>query len=133
MTTRLLSEWYNMRQNELSNYEQNVLNVLSELFIVTTDKVWDDILLTIGYNEERNSVSITCYKRILQNTNPQIRNTDLIGKRIKLLSMDNDPNPVPDGMEGTVIHIGGGIINVDWDNGRSLGVVEGVDKYTILN
>jgi hypothetical protein len=33
---------------------------------------------------------------------------------------------------GTIRHIGGDVINVDWDNGRYLGVVIGIDKYRII-
>ena len=58
---------------------------------------------------------------------------EIIGKRIRLISMDNDPNPIESGSVGTIYHIGGGIINVRWDNGRTLGVVEGEDIYEILS
>lgn len=53
------------------------------------------------------------------------------GDRVVLESMDNDPNPVPIGIEGTIRHIGGGVVNVDWDNGRSLGLIIGVDQFTV--
>jgi len=56
---------------------------------------------------------------------------DLIGKRITCINMVDDPNPIPSGTEGTIYHVGGGVINVEWDNGRSIGLVEGVDRYTI--
>jgi hypothetical protein len=58
---------------------------------------------------------------------------EIIGKRIRLISMDNDPNPIESGSVGTIYHIGGGIINVRWDNGRTLGVVEGEDLYEIFD
>lgn len=58
---------------------------------------------------------------------------EIIGKRIRLISMDNDPNPIESGSVGTIYHIGGGIINVRWDNGRTLGVVEGEDIYEIFD
>jgi len=57
---------------------------------------------------------------------------DLKGKRIRLIRMGDDPNPVPNGTEGTIYHSGGGVINVHWDNGRNLGVVEGEDSFVIL-
>ena len=60
-----------------------------------------------------------------------MENNELIGKRIKLVSM-NDPYPIESGSVGTIRHIGGNVINVTWDNGRSLGVVIGVDEYEIL-
>lgn len=55
----------------------------------------------------------------------------LVGKRVRVVRMD-DPSPVPKGTEGTVYHVGGGVINVEWDNGRSLGLIEGIDKYEVL-
>ena len=56
----------------------------------------------------------------------------MLQKRIKLISMNEDPNPVESGTMGTIVNVGGGVINVEWDNGRRLGVVEGVDEYEIL-
>ena len=57
---------------------------------------------------------------------------ELIGKRIKLITMFDDPYPIESGSMGTISHVGGDVMNVTWDNGRSLGVVIGVDKYEIL-
>jgi hypothetical protein len=57
---------------------------------------------------------------------------ELIGKRIKLIIMFDDPYPIESGSMGTISHVGGDVMNVTWDNGRSLGVVIGVDKYEIL-
>jgi hypothetical protein len=58
---------------------------------------------------------------------------NLIGKRIKLISMVNDPHPIESGSFGTIYHIGGDVINVKWDNGRNLGVVIGEDIYEIID
>ena len=57
---------------------------------------------------------------------------DLIGKRIKMITMLDDPNPIENGSLGTISHVGGGVINVDWDNGRTLGIIDGYDKYEII-
>ena len=54
------------------------------------------------------------------------------GDRVKLISMDNDPNPVENGTEGTIFYIGGGVVEVEWDNGRILGLVVGQDIFTII-
>jgi hypothetical protein len=56
----------------------------------------------------------------------------MIGKRIKMIEMINEPDPIDAGMEGTIRYVGGGVINVDWDNGRKIGVIEGEDKYEIF-
>ena len=58
---------------------------------------------------------------------------ELMGKRIKLITMFDDPYPIESGTMGTITHIGGDVMNVTWDNGRRLGVVIGVDKYEILD
>ena len=54
------------------------------------------------------------------------------GDRVILEQMDDDPNPVPIGTEGTIVHIGGGVVNVDWDNGRTIGLVVGFDKFSVI-
>jgi hypothetical protein len=58
---------------------------------------------------------------------------DLIGKKIKLIKMYEDPNPIEENQLGTIVHVGGDVINVKWDNGRYLGVVVNVDEFEILN
>ena len=57
----------------------------------------------------------------------------LVGKRITLIEMVDELNPIESGMKGVITHVGGGVINVRWDNGRNLGVIIGEDKYTISN
>lgn len=55
------------------------------------------------------------------------------GDRIRCVEMVDDPNPVEPGTEGTVDHIDGiGQIHVTWDNGRTLALIPGVDKYEII-
>jgi hypothetical protein len=44
-----------------------------------------------------------------------------------------DPDPIPVGSEGTIYHVGGDVINVHWDNGRMLGLIENIDQYVILD
>jgi hypothetical protein len=48
-----------------------------------------------------------------------------------MIEMVDEVNPIENGMEGVITHVGGGVINVRWDNGRNLGVIIGEDKYTI--
>lgn len=60
-------------------------------------------------------------------------NQNLIGTRIRLIKMGVDEKyPIESGTEGTIYHIGGDVINVKWDNGRSLGVCVGVDDYELI-
>jgi hypothetical protein len=58
--------------------------------------------------------------------------TQLIGKRIRINHMD-DMLPVPDGTEGIITGIDDiGQIQVKWDNGSTLSVIEEIDDYEIL-
>ena len=61
-----------------------------------------------------------------------MNNHYLIGKRIRIDEMVNEPYPVESGTMGTITNVGYDIINVNWDNGRSLGVVIGEDRYEIM-
>ncbi|MEZ7647084.1 DUF4314 domain-containing protein [Streptococcus constellatus] len=50
------------------------------------------------------------------------------GTRVRLLKME-DPNPVPVGMLGTVEGVDDiGSLIVQWDNGRQLHVLHGIDE-----
>ena len=57
-------------------------------------------------------------------------------QRIKLIAMYDDPHPVTSGSKGTVSHVqqvmGLVHINVAWDSGRTLSLIDGVDKYELL-
>ena len=56
------------------------------------------------------------------------------GTRIKLLHMGNDPNPVHDNSKGTVSFVDDiGTVFVDFDNGRSIGLIYGEDNFCIIN
>jgi len=57
---------------------------------------------------------------------------DLIGKRVKLIEMFEDPFPIEPGAEGVVLSTGADVIMVKWDNGRRLGMIDGVDKYEVI-
>ena len=63
-----------------------------------------------------------------------------VGDRIELLTMPEDPNPVPEGTQGTVESMtvdscdtAEYIIGVKWDNGRTLNVCTGVDRVMKVN
>lgn len=56
------------------------------------------------------------------------------GGRIRLISMVDDPNPVAPGTEGIIRLVDGmGVIHVNWDDGRTIGVIPGIDKYQLLD
>lgn len=55
------------------------------------------------------------------------------GKRIRLIQMNDEPNPISPGTEGTIYHVDdSGTIHVKWDDESLLGVIIGVDEYLIL-
>ena len=55
------------------------------------------------------------------------------GTRIELQHMGSDHRPIPDGTRGTVKAVDDiGTIHCDFDNGRSLGIIPGEDKFRVL-
>ena len=62
----------------------------------------------------------------------------LPGDRIKLITMKNDPNPIPPNSTGTVTDInsvfmfGEDHLNVEWDNGRTLSLLVGTDEFEVI-
>ena len=61
-------------------------------------------------------------------------NTELKGKRVRLIKMDDKYTKLKAGDEGTIKFVDDmGTIHVKWDNGEGLGLIPGEDKYTILD
>ena len=55
------------------------------------------------------------------------------GTKIRLIHM-NDPQPVPSGTIGEVALIDdAGNIHMNWQNGRSLAIIEGIDDFEIIS
>lgn len=55
------------------------------------------------------------------------------GTRIRLLNMSDDPNPVSAGSCGTVMAVDdAGQLLMQWDNGRSLSLLPGVDSFEVI-
>lgn len=62
-----------------------------------------------------------------------MKNNSLIGQRVKLIHMQ-DPYPIPSGTLGTIEFIDDADqLHVNWDNGASLALILGVDKFIIVN
>lgn len=54
------------------------------------------------------------------------------GTRIELISMDNDPCPIEPGTRGTVTGGTGAQLWMQWDNGRTLALLVGEDRYRVV-
>jgi hypothetical protein len=62
----------------------------------------------------------------------RIKTIKLSGRRVRCDEM-NDPQPVESGTLGTISHVDDmGTIHVNWDNGRTLGLVPEEDKFTLF-
>jgi hypothetical protein len=62
---------------------------------------------------------------------------NLVGKRIRLLAMPKDPDPIASGSEGTVTSVAVLTndwmqIMVDWDSGRTLSLAVPPDVYELV-
>ena len=60
----------------------------------------------------------------------------LVGKRIKLISMDDDPktNPIQPNTMGTIISVDDmDYYQVKWDNGRTLNLLPNEDEFEFIN
>ena len=57
---------------------------------------------------------------------------DLVGKRVRLIEMFDDPYPIMPGTEGLVMSVGADVISVKWDDGRLLGMIYDVDQFEII-
>jgi hypothetical protein len=63
-----------------------------------------------------------------------VRPMDLMGKRVRLIEpMEDDPQPILVGREGVVYNVGFDVVNVKWDNGRTLGLIIGKDVFEVIN
>jgi len=66
-------------------------------------------------------------------SNPRSAFGVTIGDRVELIAMPNDPHPVRPGTRGTVTHLcdtrGMEQIGVAWDDGRSLAIIPGTDRW----
>ena len=57
-----------------------------------------------------------------------------VGRRVKCIEMKDDNDIViPSGTIGTIRHVGGGVMNVKWENGSDIGLIEDFDRYEFVD
>ena len=55
-------------------------------------------------------------------------------KRVRLINMSDDPNPIKPGTEGLVESVDDlGHLHVKWDNGRTLSLIVNTDTFDVLD
>ena len=55
------------------------------------------------------------------------------GTRIECISMSDPYNPIAPGAKGTVVAVDDmGTIHMQWDSGRTLGLIPGEDQFMII-
>jgi hypothetical protein len=90
-----------------------VLNNLKDVFVVSTDRNGRELIKMAVKNKYKNG-------------------GEVVGKRIKMIYMD-DPQPIEKGTMGTIIGVDGmGQYMVKWDNGRNLSVIPDEDEFEII-
>ncbi len=72
-------------------------------------------------------------KKINDKKIEKIKSKYIKGTRIQLIKMFDKIHPVPEGTKGIVDFVDDiGTIHMKWENGSSLGLITGVDKFKII-
>jgi hypothetical protein len=77
--------------------------------------------------------SLSLYPKPIYMTNLLTLTKDLIGKKVRVIEMVDEPFPVPSGTIGTIYSVGFDVICVNWENGRNIGLIYDEDTYEILD
>ncbi len=57
-----------------------------------------------------------------------------IGTIIEVINMQDDYNPIEKGTQGEIVKVDdAGTLHMKWDNGRTLGIVVGVDSFKVIS
>jgi hypothetical protein len=112
-------------------------NLFSNVLGYATEKVRPE-LVNIYDIEYRSDLYYEIINKFVRD-NYGDGNNALPGDRIRLINMPDDPNPIEPNTTGTVTSIDTinmfdeDLLNVDWDNGRILNLIVGIDEFEVID
>jgi hypothetical protein len=126
----------NKRYGKMSNPNKD-FNLFSKVLGYATEKVGPE-LVNVYDIEDRSDLYYEIINKFVRD-NYGDGNNALPGDRIRLINMPDDPNPIEPNTTGTVTSIntinmfGEDHLNVDWDNGRWLNLIVGIDEFEVID
>ena len=131
-----LIDFLNKRYGKMSNPNKD-FNLFSNVLGYATEKVGPE-LVNIYDIEDRSDLYYEIINKFVRD-NYGDGNNALPGDRIRLINMPDDPNPIEPNTTGTVTSIDTinmfdeDLLNVDWDNGRILNLIVGIDEFEVID
>ena len=125
----------NKRYGKMSNPNKD-FNLFSNVLGYATEKVGPE-LDNVYDIEDHSDLYYEIINKFVRD-NYGDGNNALPGDRIRLINMPDDPNPIEPNTTGTVTSIdtlimfGEDHLNVDWDNGRRLNLIVGIDEFEVI-
>ena len=128
-------DFLNKRYGKISNPNKD-FNLFSNVLGYATEKVGPE-LVNVYDIEDRSDLYYEIINKFVRN-NYGDGNNALPGDRIRLINMPDDPNPIEPNTTGTVTSINTlnmfdeDHLNVEWDNGRWLNLIVGIDEFEVI-
>jgi hypothetical protein len=116
----VLNKKYGKSSNPKKDYE-----LFASVLGYATEKVGPE-LVNVYEIEDVSDLYYEIINRYVRD-NYDDGNRALPGDRIRLINMPDDPNPID-----TINMFGEDHLNVDWDNGRNLNLIVGVDEFEVI-
>ena len=128
-------DFLNKRYGKMSNPNKD-FNLFSNVLGYATEKVGPE-LVNVYDIEDRSDLYYEIINKFVRD-NYGDGNNALPGDRIRLINMPDDPNPIEPNTTGTVTSINTlnmfdeDHLNVEWDNGRWLNLIVGIDEFEVI-
>lgn len=128
-------DFLNKRYGKISNPNKD-FNLFSNVLGYATEKVGPE-LVNVYDIEDRSDLYYEIINKFVRD-NYGDGNNALPGDRIRLINMPDDPNPIEPNTTGTVTSINTlnmfdeDHLNVEWDNGRWLNLIVGIDEFEVI-